>query len=211
MAESKDDKEEIFTSANEYIAIVDKGKTAISNCNGEGLCNVYGNVKIQIKKKCIYKWRLLINQRHGAMFIGIKSDKDITAGFQNINYGYEFKSKLGKKYNLGKPQIYGKKCRKGDTIEMIIDTIKKDISYTVNGETQGVAFTNIDDKPIYYLVVCMKVSRENSITIKHFSCQSIEEEKEYDQIENHSDSLLKQNASIVQTENTNKTEPYGLD
>eukprot|EP01084_Bolivina_argentea_P058179 106244_1 len=168
MADKKDDDDEIFGTGNENITIEDGGKKATCAGSGAGLRNVYGNVKISMKKKCIYKWKILINKRDGSMMIGLTANKDITTDFRTINYAYEFKTKIGKKYQLGKSEQYGKRCISGDTVEMMVDATKKELSYSVNGETQGVAFANIDDTREYYLVVCMKVNKQSSASITNF-------------------------------------------
>eukprot|EP01084_Bolivina_argentea_P046650 85903_1 len=104
MADRKNDDDELFATANENIRIQDQGKTATCAGSGYGLLNAYGNFKISMKQKCIYKWEILINKREGSMMIGITSNRDIKTDFRTINYAYEFKTKIGKKYQLGKSE-----------------------------------------------------------------------------------------------------------
>ncbi len=91
-----------------------------------------------------------------------KIDVNSSIGWSN-NKGkcYGFKTGYGQ-LTVGdseKERKYGKKCKTNDTIEMRLDLNKRVIEYALNGQSLGIAFTNIEQTS-YRAVVTMYLNGE---------------------------------------------------
>ena len=135
---------------------------------------VYGNVPINTVTECKkYRWKfkILSLPRNGIhIYIGIDSSNKlcINDDFTDPKHA-AFKSEpwlifgwgsSGYKYDQRHSIWWGENCKmkENDDIIMELDVNERSLAYTVNGEDQGVAFTNIDFKDkTYYLAITMAI------------------------------------------------------
>ena len=79
-----------------------------------------------------------------------------SCGLDTQSWGYGYTAKKAHASNF---EEYGEKFGPGDFVGCYIDFKRKEISYSLNGEFMGVAFSNIPNmgnSPIYPAVVCKK-------------------------------------------------------
>ena len=108
-----------------------------------------------------YKWKFKILKQNG-IFIGVwKTNHKI-----NVNRRISDRDNKGKCYGLmtgdrlltwgdsEKNRKYGKACVTNDIIEMRLDLKKREIEFTLNGQSAGIAETNIEQTS-YRAVVSM--------------------------------------------------------
>ena len=65
---------------------------------------------------------------------------------------------------------YGRKCKQGEVIEMKLDLNKQQLSYSINGDDQGIAFEQIE-KCEY--IACLSTHQKNNC-IQLLSYKSIQ-------------------------------------
>merc|ERR1712228_1082984 len=77
---------------------------------------------------------------------GLKTNKNkrlLTQSFTNDIGGYGYMGNDGGIQRSGRYKKYGKKFKAGDKVSVVLDTKAKTLSFTLNGEDQGVAFKNL--------------------------------------------------------------------
>ena len=137
-----------------------------------GFCeprNVYGSIGIDSKDQRIYRWTITVTKRAWGepLFIGIASTRDIHGHYKDIHYGYS--AKTGVKCKLGSFDGYGFSIQSGGSLMMNVDFQRKEVSFVVDGKDLGVAFTDIEIGPRYYL--CASIYKGGDIlTISNFEC-----------------------------------------
>eukprot|EP01084_Bolivina_argentea_P034924 64703_1 len=185
-----------FSTAHQDITTSNNAQTATVN-KGNDYRNVYGSKAINANNKHIYKWTLKINQCNGWISVGIATKKDITADYNNQNYGY---SNTASSRTFGNvTSSYGTTWTSGDTLEMIVDTDKKQISYTVNGKSQGKA-NDIDIGQQYYLVFTMnKIGDSVSIINSDLNSDIESKENEIKELKMETEKL-KQNKTNLENQ-----------
>merc|ERR1711920_1218848 len=86
---------------------------------GVGICNIIGGLKTNKNKKLL------------------------TQSFTNDINGYGYMGNDGGIQRSGRYKKYGKKFKAGDKVSIVLDTKSKTLSFSLNGEDQGVAFKNL--------------------------------------------------------------------
>eukprot|EP01084_Bolivina_argentea_P034923 64698_1 len=185
-----------FSTAHQNITISNNAQTA-EVTKGSVYRNVYGNTAINSNNKHIYKWTFKINQCNGFISVGIAAKRDINADYNNQNYGH---SNDAHKRTLGnKTDKYGTRWNSGDTLEMSVDTDNKQMSYTVNGKSQGKAH-DIDIGPQYYLVFTMnKIGDSVSIINSDLNSDIESKENEIKELKMETEKL-KQNKTNLENQ-----------
>eukprot|EP01084_Bolivina_argentea_P260849 440639_1 len=174
------DNNEAFSAAHDSMTISNNGKTVTPNdkrCK-RGHFFAYGSMKIRSTIKNKYVWKFIIKNERATMHIGITQtiNKNASAWPKSYSYGMS-RNPVKRDYviNNSKTESYGTKWKTGDTIWMIADFNRKEISFNVNGINQGVAFRNIVVGPTYYLFVEIDTYfKDESVTIAGFDCFEID-------------------------------------
>merc|ERR1712228_645772 len=108
--------------------------------------------KLSVKGKMKTEWVVTIKQGDNiAIGIcnvvgGLKTNKNkrlLTQSFTNDIGGYGYMGNDGGIQRSGRYKKYGKKFKAGDKVSVVLDTKAKTLSFTLNGEDQGVAFKNL--------------------------------------------------------------------
>ena len=119
---------------------------------GDSWPNAHGRVGFKSKSRKKYQWMFTITKRTVFMLIGIISEVDLNADYSKIDYGCSG----AKTWKSGNDTAdYGVSWNTGDKVCMIVDFGKKELSYTVNGQNQGIAHRDIIIGPTYQLAVSM--------------------------------------------------------
>lgn len=114
------------------------------------------------KEKKFY-FEIKINLIRGGIFIGIVNQK---FNFKNCNLpskeigdfvgSWAMDSYSGSIGTEGKWKSYGKKLKKGDLIGVLLDLEQQTLSFTLNNQNLGVAFTNLVPEDIYFPAISLK-------------------------------------------------------
>ena len=179
-------EKEFFEIAGKNVTISDGltiTKTHIENQNDiarEYWNTSYGALRIQSNESTIYRWKLQI--RKGStqyLTIGISSndehDKNYSAwrsdgGSYKEYEHYGVNGYMGHKTSIGGTESYGEGFQGGDTMEIVLDMDKAEISFYKNGKSPGVAFENVKkDVDLTYRLAVTLCKKNDSVTLTEFS------------------------------------------
>jgi len=152
---------------------IDK-KTLLANNSLKNGNTAIGTLTFQ--KNVKIKWEILINQGDG-ISIGIialvgdinsaKNRKILNSFFGNNVSGYAYIGKDGGIMRSGRYKKYGEKFKKGDIIGVRLNCKKNTLSFTINGNDQGIAYKNLPTAQ-YRLAVSLP-SKWHKCTLKSIS------------------------------------------
>ena len=113
--------------------------------------NNYGSIEIFSTEKGKYKWDIKVG--NDSVFIGICSSTQTNGHLHDMNCEFYGLVCWGKKYHksgtdhFDQMTKYGQFiCSENTIISMYLDLNKRDLSFAINGEDQGVAFHEIKQK-----------------------------------------------------------------
>ena len=158
---------------HKYIKISNDGLTATKITSSNWYRNVYGSVGIDSMDQKKYQWTVTIAKHITQIYIGVATDRYISDSQSNtwkkVTYGVD--TLHGLKWNRGDDSKYGNgiKLRNGDKLTISIDFKRREIAFSRNGENFGVAFTEIEIGPQYYLCASLYIEGE-SVTINDLKC-----------------------------------------
>lgn len=141
---------EYFDNTGSHLAIKDNGNELIS-IDGYEPHTAFCKFKISSKESnCVYKWYFELIFQNSMLTFGIAStnfdSKNEAFHLNHSSHNYAYNCYSGNKVSNSAYSHYGKSCKSGSTIVMELDFTKPkkiQLSYTINGESQGVAFDNI--------------------------------------------------------------------
>ena len=137
----------------------------------------FGKTKIDSLSDGIYEWKLKIVEeiRHGvgsriSAILGVSTCDDTTSAFwkddKKLSYSY---NGYGQKYSHCNITNYATGYKSGDTVGIILNLWNKQVSFSVNEKSQGVAFKNISyGADIQYRLSVSFASADMSIEIVDF-------------------------------------------
>ncbi|KAJ3442257.1 hypothetical protein M0812_11989 [Anaeramoeba flamelloides] len=100
---------------------------------------------VQIMTSGVHTFRLKIDKLSGCMELGVKPP--LKKGWV-YKVGWTFCLDCAEKHSLGASYRFGKKCKTGDVITMIIDMDKHTLSYKLNDINLGVSSKNISKEVV---------------------------------------------------------------
>ena len=161
---------------------VSENKKIITKLQGHWQNNTYGIMEIPSMSNIIYTWTLKIHHlelNSGHIMIGISSVQSPSTYFEiesnGIHYVYHGEGKI---YYVGySPKwvnddwcSYGDGCVENDIFSVELDLKSKQIKFFINGEDQGVAYTNIDkDDNVKYRLMVSMAGKDDCVEILNFS------------------------------------------
>jgi len=127
----------------------------------------YSNEIFEIGKSQICKvvWILRIDKSNDVDFGVCRDEWPIDASAHSNKNAFVMCSGSGNKYNGGKSSIYGSKIESGSTVQICLDMISKSLSFSINGNDQGVAFENLSNGK-YCLVIGLSTCGDQVVLIK---------------------------------------------
>eukprot|EP01084_Bolivina_argentea_P088854 160420_1 len=138
---------------------------------GNDYSSNFGNIWIDSISHRICLWEIKINNVNKYFAVGISSDdsSENKRFYNNVlssNYGY---CDNGNKVCKDVLEDYGKSWSDGDVIGIKLDEIQKCIEFIHNGESQGIAYNNIDTSSnIKYKLAVHMYYKDSSVTIMKF-------------------------------------------
>ena len=164
------DKEYFAVIGNNTIKSNDSKTIRITKTGGNN--SSFGHQTIHSMDKAVYRWNLKVNKPSiWAIIVGISSDwitkaKSFHVNEESFNYGY---SSYGSKWSKGKYEQYGQEWKDNDVIGIKLDMVNRTIEFFVNGQSQGVAYKDIDvGHNISYKLAVYIHWQGHGVTIKKF-------------------------------------------
>ncbi len=173
--------DEIFDITGDDIKL-SQNKKCITEIGAEYRCNCnYGIIEVSSNSDNVYRWDLKIikqPQQYWSIFAGLSSVRKLgdiwSLCRENGGASIYMYANLGSIYDANKAHwtMYGQRFRENDTVSIILDLQKQQITYLVNEEDQGIAYKNIiknDDIKYQLLVVlrnhndCVEITNFNKI------------------------------------------------
>ena len=147
----------------EFKYSADEDNPKIATKDGDGIYSaVIGNTSLPLDKVASWSIKILWPEDNNGycLYVGVApSDIDQNGDYHNLSCGWYFRcydSKLtsglphnyeGKEYGPRKER--GEYVRTGDSVGVVMDTAKGELSFSLNGESLGVAYEGIPlDKPL---------------------------------------------------------------
>ena len=175
----------LYYYIDEYFALINEQHTKISNnnttINKVGYSNwnhsSYGKVIIPSTNDHVYKWYIKINRTNqGQICMGISSSASIRESYyySSDSYNYSIWGRQGKKRShlMEVPywNKYSKRFITNDIVVITLDLNEKEMSFDINEEKFGVAFTGIEcGKNIDYRFAVTLFETFSSVSIIKFT------------------------------------------
>ncbi|KAJ6251507.1 spry domain containing socs box protein [Anaeramoeba flamelloides] len=130
--------------------ISENWKTVTSKYGGSKPGSATARSETIISKGQIYKFTVKVEENGSSLAVGI-CEKNAPLDYPSrIGYLYEQMARKSKPNT--KPEDYGLPYSKGDKIDIIVDLRLMKLSFELNDQTLGVAFTDLPDKEYVLLV-----------------------------------------------------------
>ena len=156
---------EIFTVCGDHMEVRDTGRGLSIFEQRPTRETAYGNVIINDKYKCIYRWDIKILKfafTEYDTFIGIDSSNKeyINSGFYerywDTFYAFGLSAVKTSSNDVRVYEKFGKRIKEGDVVRMEINTNDKTMRVCVNGEDMGIAHKDIlFENKEYHLAVSL--------------------------------------------------------
>jgi len=134
---------------NASLQLSPDGLTVYSH-NTSGYQPVFGDIEL---KEGVWEWEIVLQQYAQSAYsvmIGVVPaattnwTSSMMIGYSGHVPGWSFCCGQGQKFDNGTQTAYGRTCNQGDIIRVKLNLGSRSLEFSINGTTQGVAFTNIN-------------------------------------------------------------------